>query len=203
MIELLLEPAKFFARKKDERPRPWIAYLYVLAATTFGMLASQLAERNLPPPPGLGGSLQWLILGIGTVIASLVVWGLLGFVIHLLTGLGARAFELAGWAFAPAVVTSLVAVAVAAVFPIQASVPPPPADPAELRDWMKTYQAAVQHSTFYQANRILGLLGNLWSAALLYLGTKTFAEKRAALVAGVYLAFTLGLFLWGLIRGWA
>jgi len=203
MIELLLEPAKFFARKKDESPRPWIAYLYVLAATALGMLASQLAERNLPANLGFSGAAEWAIYAVGTLLTSLIVWGILGFLIHLLTGLGARAFEIAGWAFAPAVVTSLVAVAVAAVFPIQGDIPPMPEDPAELRDWMNTYRSVLQSSLFYQANRVLGLLGSLWSAALLYLGTKTFAEKRAALVTGIYLAVTLGLFLLGLIRGWA
>ncbi len=185
MNKALLKPAEFFLRARERPPRPWQGYLVVFAAYLLSGAANQLATRNLPNPTLLGPS--WVWMAIGVVIGSLVLWGLLGFLLHLLTGLGARAFELAGWIFAPGIVTGLGLLVVAALFPVEASLPPPPTDPNQLTPWLRQYQSAVHTSTFAQAGRVLGLLGMLWGAWILYHGTRVLAERKAALVVALYL----------------
>jgi len=197
VTEVLLEPYKFFARAKERPARPWLGYLVVLLASLLSGLASQLATRNLPAPPVLGPTWVWTAIGIA--IGSLVVWGVLGFVLHLLTGLGGRAFELAGWVFAPGVLTGLALLAAAAVFPIEARLPPPPSDPAELGSWLRTYQAAVHAAPYSRISQLLGLLGTLWGAWILYAGARTFVPQRANLVIGVYLAVMLLFLLLGVL----
>ncbi len=195
MTEVLLEPYKFFARAKERPARPWLGYLVVLLASLLSGLASQLAVRNLPSPPALGS--PWVWTAIGIALGSLLVWGIFGFVVHLLTGLGGRAFELVGWASAPGVLTGLALLAVAALFPVEASLPPPPADPAELGGWLRTYQATIQAAPFSQISQLLALIGTLWGAWILYAGARTFAPSRAKLVVGVYLAVMLVFLLLG------
>ncbi len=195
MTEVLLEPYKFFARAKERPARPWLGYLVVLLASLLSGLASQLAVRNLPSPPALGS--PWVWMAIGIALGSLLVWGIFGFVVHLLTGLGGRAFELVGWASAPGVLTGLALLAVAALFPVEASLPPPPADPAELGGWLRTYQATIRAAPFSQISQLLALIGTLWGAWILYAGAQTFAPSRAKLVVGVYLAVMLVFLLLG------
>jgi len=195
MTEVLLEPYKFFARAKERPARPWLGYLVVLLASLLSGLASQLAVRNLPSPPALGS--PWVWTAIGIALGSLLVWGIFGFVVHLLTGLGGRAFELVGWASAPGVLTGLALLAVAALFPVEASLPPPPADPAELGGWLRTYQATIQAAPFSRISQLLALIGTLWGAWILYAGARTFAPSRAKLVVGVYLAVMLVFLLLG------
>ncbi len=197
MTEVLLEPYKFFARAKERPARPWLGYLVVLLASLLSGLASQLAVRNLPSPPALGS--PWVWTAIGIALGSLLVWGIFGFVVHLLTGLGGRAFELVGWASAPGVLTGLALLAVAALFPVEASLPPPPADPAELGGWLRTYQATIQAAPFSQISQLLALIGTLWGAWILYAGARTFAPSRAKLVVGVYLAVMLVFLLLGVL----
>ena len=198
MTDLLLEPARFFERTKERPPRPWLGYLVALLATLVSMLANELATRELPSPQALGQSWIWQFVGL--VLGSLIVWGFFGFVFHLLTGLGARAFELAGWVFAPGVVLGLAVLAVAALFPVEAKLPPPPADLGAIREWLKGYQAAVHASIYGQVSRWSGVLGTLWGAWILHAGARTFAAKRAALVTGVYLAIQAAFFFLALIR---
>ena len=195
MTEVLLEPLKFFSRIKERPARPWLGYLVVLLASLLSGLASQLAVRNFPSPPALGS--PWVWTAIGIALGSLLVWGIFGFVVHLLTGLGGRAFELVGWASAPGVLTGLALLAVAALFPVEASLPPPPADPAELGGWLRTYQATIQASSFSKISQLLGLLGTLWGAWILYTGTRTFAPGREKPVVGVYLGAMLLFLLLG------
>jgi hypothetical protein len=185
MIDVLLEPVKFFEKTRERPPRPWLGYLVVLLTSLLTGLASQLATRELSSPPTFGPNWLWMLIGI--VLGSLIMWGLFGFIFHLVTGLGARAFELAGWAFAPGVVMGLLLLAVAALFPIQGNLPPPPADPGHLRDWLHAYQAAVRASTYTQVSRWAGLLSVLWSAWIVYAGGRVFAEKRAVLLVVVFL----------------
>ncbi len=195
MTEVLLEPIKFFARIQERPARPWLGYLVVLLASLLSGLASQLAVRGLPSPPALGSPWVWTVIGIA--LGSLFVWGVFGFVTHLLTGLGGRAFELVGWAFAPGVLTGLALLAVAALFPVEASLPPPPADPAELGGWLRAYQATIQASSFSKISQLLGLLGTLWGAWILYAGARTFAPGREKPVVGVYLGAMLLFLLLG------
>lgn len=185
MTEVLLEPKAFFERAKARPPRPWLGYLVVLLASLLAGMANQLATRELPSPPFLGPNGLFLLVGV--VLGSLFLWGLLGFVFHLVSGLGARAFELAGWASAPGVVTGLVLLAAAALFPVQANLPPPPADPVELREWLEAYQAAIRASTYTQIGRWAGVLNLLWSTWIVYVGGQVFAEKRAVWLTAVYL----------------
>jgi len=194
MLELILEPTKFFHRKKEEKPRPWAAFLYAFVAILLNSLAFELATRNLPSPMGFAGPVKWLVYVAAALVVGLVIWGVLGLIIHLLTGLGARAFELAGWTFVPSVVTALVALAVAAVFPVQGDLPPYPEDPRAMGEWIRAYNALVQSSLFSRVNLFLDVASGLWSAALLYLGLKVLAPKRAVLVTAVYLLITFGLF---------
>jgi len=195
MMEVLLEPTKFFEKAKERPPRPWISYLVVLLAGLISALASQLAARDLPAPTLFGPSWLWLLVGV--LIGSLILWGIFGFLLHLLTGLGARAYEIAGWTFAPGVVLGLVLLALAALFPIEARLPPPPPplEIAQLKDWMHGYEAAVRASLFSQVSRWLNLIGVLWGAWILYAGVRVFAAKRATLVVSLYLAIQAALYL--------
>ena len=185
MMDVLLEPVKFFEKTRERPPRPWLGYLVVFLTSFLSGLASQLATRTLHAPQGFGPSWLWMLVGV--VLGSLIMWGLFGFIFHLVTGLGARAFELAGWAFAPGVVVGLLLLAVAALYPIQASLPPAPADPSQLKDWLHAYQAAVRNSTYTQVGRWAGVLSVLWSAWIVYAGGRVFAEKRAVLLVVIFL----------------
>ncbi len=199
MTEVLLEPTKFFEKTKERPPRPWLGYSVVLLASLVSTLASRIATRELPSPSAFGPNWVWEVVGV--IVGSLAVWGLLGFLLHLLTGLGPRAFELAGWTFAPGIVLGLVVLAVAALVPVEAKLPPPPTEFDQLRDWLKGYEAAIRASTYGQVSRVGGILGTLWGAWILYAGTRVFAEKRAALVVGVFLAIELAFTILGLLKG--
>ncbi len=186
MTEILLEPDKFFARTRARPPRPWLGYGVAFLATLLAALAGQLAARNLPSPSILGSSWLWLV--VGAAIGSLVAWGFFGFLFHLASGLGPRAFELAGWVYAPGVVLGLVLLATAALFPVEATLPPPPSDPGQIRAWLKAYQAATHAALYHQIARGVGVVGMAWGAWILYAGARVFAGKRAALLTGLYLA---------------
>ncbi len=185
MMDVLLEPVKFFEKTRERPPRPWLGYLVAVLASLVPGLASLVASRELGNPVGFGPSWLWMLLG--ALVAGLFFWGLFGVAFHFATGLGARAFELAGWAFAPGVVVGLLLLAVGALFPIQADLPPRPTDPSQFENWFRAYQTAVRASTYTQVSRWAGVLSVLWSAWIVYAGGRVFAEKRAVLLVVIFL----------------
>ncbi len=198
MIEVLFQPKAFFSRLAEKAPRVWPAFGVYFLALLVTAVGSQLALRNLASPVAFGSPWLWAV--VGSLPAAFVMWGLFGFVVMLASGSGARAFEVVGWAAAPSLVLGLVLLAAGALFPVQGTVPPAPSDPAQLAEWMKSYQAVVQASTFTQISRTLALLALLWSSWIVYAGLGVFARARAALGAGVYLLLQLGLYLLGNVR---
>jgi len=198
MVEVLFQPHVFFSRLKEKRPSIWTAFGVYFLSIFLAAMSSQLALRELPSPVTFGN--PWLWTAIGSLIAALIVWGLFGFIIMLISGTGSRAFEVVGWAAAPSLVIGLIMLAVAALFPASGTVPPPPSDPTQMADWMKAYQTVVQASTYSQISRILGLAALLWSSWILFAGIQVFARTRAAISAGVYLALQLGMYFLGNIH---
>ena len=198
MTEVLFQPYAFFEKLRQRPPRVWAAYGVYLLATLLTAVASQLAVRALAAPVPMGNPWIWTLLG--APLAALVMWGIFGFVVMLISGAGSRAYEVVGWAAAPSVVAGLLLLVAAALFPVQGTVPPAPSDPALMAEWLKSYQAVVQASTFTQISRTLALLALLWSSWIVYAGLGVFARARAALGAGVYLLLQLGLYLLGNVR---
>ncbi len=189
MTEVLLEPTKFFEKTKERPPRPWLGYSVVFLASLVSTLASRIATRELPSPSAFGPNWVWEVVGV--IVGSLAVWGLLGFLPHLLTGLGPRAFELAGWVFAPWAVLGPPLLMLSALIPVEARLAPLPDDPALRAAWLDAYQTAVQTSFSVQLVHWARTLRVLWGGWILYAGVRTLAPKRAVLATGAYLILQL------------
>ena len=189
MIELLLAPYRFFERAQGHPPRPWLGLLVAALANLTVLLAYELATRELPKTAAFSASGPWravdLLLGIP------LSWGLLGLVLHFLTGLGPRAFELAGWVFAPWAVLGPPLLMVSALIPVEARLAPFPDDPALRAAWLDAYQRAVQTSFSVQLAHWARALRVLWGGWILYAGVRTLAPKRAVLATGAYLILQL------------
>ncbi len=198
MMEVLFQPQVFFSRLKEKTPSIWTAFMVYFLAVLLASLGSQLATRELPSPVTFGN--PWLLVFVGSFLAALLMWGFFGFVVMLVSGIGARAFEVVGWAAAPSLVAGLVMLAAGALFPVQGTVPPPPSDPTQMGEWMKAYQAVVQSGVYTQISRALGIVALLWSTWIVYAGVGVFARARATIAAGAYLVIQLGLYLLGNVR---
>lgn len=201
MLDVLLQPTHFFRALAERKPNLVAPFFIVIAATTAASLGQVLLLRLLPGLLPGGWVVQMVLASVGGAVFGMVLWGLGGLIIRLLAGPDSRAWEVYGWANAPALLVGLVLIPFGALFPVTADLPPVPpmTDPEALRAWQREYQQLVGTAVATWVLQGLGLLGSIWSFWIIWSGLRVLAPSRALLatvgVAVVSLAFTL----WGIL----
>ncbi len=201
MLEVLLQPTRFFQALTERKPNLVAPFFIVMAATAAASLGQALLLRLLPSPVP-GGWLVQLVLGlVGGVVFGMLLWGLGGLIIRLLAGPDSRAWEVYGWANVPALLQGLVLIPLGALFPVTGELPPipPPTDLEAFRSWQRDYQQLVGSAVGTRLLQGLGLLGSLWSFWIIWSGLRVLAPAKALLTTLVMAALSLAFALWGIL----
>ncbi|WP_018465069.1 YIP1 family protein [Calidithermus timidus] len=195
MLEVLIQPTRFFQALRERKPNLLPPLLVVVAALVLTAAAGQISIRLLPPLFPGGATLQLTFSLAGALFFGLVVWAVGGGLIRLLAGEGSRAWELYGWASFPTLVLALVLLPLAALFPVTGDLaPPPPLSDAEaLQSWQREYQELVASAPGSRIQQFLSVLATLWSLWIIYSGLRVLAPARALLTTAVMAVLTLGL----------
>ncbi|RIH88231.1 YIP1 family protein [Calidithermus roseus] len=203
MLEVLIQPTRFFEALRERKPNLLPPLLVVVGALVLTAVAGQISLRLLPALFPGGAMLQLIFSLVGALFFGLVVWAIGGGLIRLLAGEGSRAWELYGWASVPALVLALVLLPLAALFPVTGDLtPPPPLTDAEaLRRWQREYQDLVASAPGTRIQQVLSALATLWSLWIIYSGLRVLAPARAVLASVAVAVLTLGLLLWSLLQG--
>lgn len=196
IVDLMVDPAAVFARRREKRPSPLAGFL--AAAVAFGLLtlAKELALRNFPPEARSILPLPaWLVALMAGLFGALLFWGSLTAGLTLVTGDSARTAELVGLAHLPLALAGLFELALAAWLPVTATPPPAPADPTQRLLWSASALAEAAKAPYFHLAAVPELLGALWGGFLFYAGARAFFPQKAGVAAAAFLTVLLGLWL--------
>jgi len=201
MLDVLLQPARFFRVLAERKPDLVVPLFIVMAATLAASLGQVLLTRLLPSFVPGGLALQLVLALVGGIVGGMVVWGVGGLVIRLLAGPDSRAWEVYGWASVPALLMGLVSIPFGALFPIASDLAPAPptTDGDAFQVWLVEYQQLIQTASETRILQGLTLLASLWSFWIIWSGLKVLVPARALLATLVVALVSLVFTLWSVL----
>jgi hypothetical protein len=201
MLDVLLQPTNFFRALSERKPNLVAPFFIVVAAAVAASLGQALLTRLLPSPIPGGVAVQLVLALVGGVVGGMVAWGLGGLVVRLLAGPDSRAWEVYGWASVPGLLVGLVAIPLAALFPITGDLPPIPplTDVEAFQAWQRAYRQLIWEATGFRILQGLSLLSALWSFGIIWSALKVLAPAKALVTTLVIAAVSLAFMVWGLL----
>lgn len=182
IARVITSPAGFFSDLGENKKIPgaiWVVLLTTLisAVTAYFLSAPQSDAFGADSAfTGIG-----LIIGVGgVVIVSLISWLLLGLIVRMSAGMDAKPWAVVGYSFVPQLLVSIIAIVIAALFPIEVTpITVTPSEPEAFQEALRSLTEEIQSSVLGRSNQFLGYLATAWGVLLIFIGVRETTQNQA------------------------
>jgi hypothetical protein len=194
MIDILIDPDRFFREKSKKKVSLKMPFLIVLImaiiATASGILMLTEMMGALPKEAAPFISIGAIIGAIGGLIGVFAMWVIYAGIFHTISiafkgeGQFRKVFEFVGYGFIPSIISSIIGL-VAMVYAL-------PAINFSLEPELMTQ--ALLDNQYLQMSRIINILFLLWSANIWVFGVK-YARNISTRDAAITVIIPVGIYL--------